>query len=226
LSAALDQQTESTVAKVVSAAALTLDSLRRLSRDELDAAFRRVLTVRLNDEALADEVVKGIVPQAVGTVDRFVDLRHRIQLLPDGDLPEHPLRYMTVRVTVSSRRVLKRDVLRFGICEEMTPVYAKLGDSVQWDVLWSPGRLHYYSVNDPRTFCVEYVQINDMMLDIARLPMATKDQVEHRVEARMERQQVLTKDDPLKLWAIVDEAALTRLVGGTDVMHTQLRHLG
>jgi transcriptional regulator with XRE-family HTH domain len=57
------------------------------------------------------------------------------------------------------------------------------------------------------------------------LPMATRDQVEHRVEARMERQQVLTKDDPLKLWAIVDEAALTRLVGGAEVMHAQLRHL-
>lgn len=54
--------------------------------------------------------------------------------------------------------------------------------------------------------------------------MATKDQVEHRVEARMERKRVLTKDNPLKLWAIVDEAALTRLVGGKEIMRAQLRH--
>jgi transcriptional regulator with XRE-family HTH domain len=57
------------------------------------------------------------------------------------------------------------------------------------------------------------------------LPMASRDEVEHRVEARLERQQVLAKDEPLKLWAIVDEAALTRVVGGTEVMHAQLRHL-
>jgi transcriptional regulator with XRE-family HTH domain len=57
------------------------------------------------------------------------------------------------------------------------------------------------------------------------LPMATQDEVEHRVQARMERQQVLTKSDALRLWAIVDEAALTRLVGGTEVMHAQLSHL-
>lgn len=41
----------------------------------------------------------------------------------------------------------------------------------------------------------------------------------------MQRQQVLTKDTPLKLWAIVDEAALRRLVGGVDVMRYQLKRL-
>ena len=57
------------------------------------------------------------------------------------------------------------------------------------------------------------------------LPMANQREVEDRVQARIERQQVLTKDDPLKLWAIVDEAALRRLVGGAKVMTDQLRHL-
>lgn len=58
------------------------------------------------------------------------------------------------------------------------------------------------------------------------LPMASQQEVEDRVQARIERQQVLAKDNPLKLWAIVDEAALRRLVGGTEVMQAQLRHLG
>ena len=57
------------------------------------------------------------------------------------------------------------------------------------------------------------------------LPTASQEDVEHRVQARMERQQVLTKGEPLKLWAVVDEAALRRLVGSTEVMRTQLRHL-
>ncbi len=57
------------------------------------------------------------------------------------------------------------------------------------------------------------------------LPMASDPEVEDRVQARMERQSVLTKESPLKLWAIVDEAALRRLVGGREVMRAQLVHL-
>jgi hypothetical protein len=45
------------------------------------------------------------------------------------------------------------------------------------------------------------------------------------VEARMARQAVLTREPPLLLWAIVDEAALHRPVGGTAVMTAQLEHL-
>lgn len=57
------------------------------------------------------------------------------------------------------------------------------------------------------------------------LPMASQQEVEDRVRARMERQSVLTKDNPLKLWAIVDEAALRRQVGSAEIMRMQLRHL-
>lgn len=54
------------------------------------------------------------------------------------------------------------------------------------------------------------------------LPGATDDEVEDRVRARIERQGVLTKETPLKLWAVVDEAVLHRVVGGVDVMADQL----
>lgn len=57
------------------------------------------------------------------------------------------------------------------------------------------------------------------------LPAATKDQVEQRVDVRMKRQAILERDHPPKLWAIVDEAALHRVVGGADVMRDQLLHL-
>lgn len=57
------------------------------------------------------------------------------------------------------------------------------------------------------------------------LPMASQQEVEDRVQARIERQQVLIKDNPLKLWAIVDEAALRRLAGGKRVMRVQLQRL-
>jgi hypothetical protein len=55
--------------------------------------------------------------------------------------------------------------------------------------------------------------------------MASEREVEQRVQARIERQRLLSKPDPLKLWAIVDEAALHRQVGGPDLMRAQLDHL-
>ena len=57
------------------------------------------------------------------------------------------------------------------------------------------------------------------------LPQASRDEVERRVEVRMERQAVLRNDNPLNLWSIVDEAALRRQVGGAAVMQAQLRYL-
>jgi len=56
-------------------------------------------------------------------------------------------------------------------------------------------------------------------------PTATTKEVDQRVQARMERQGVLAKERPLELWAIVDEAALRRTVGGPKVMAAQLNHL-
>ncbi|MEV6506920.1 helix-turn-helix transcriptional regulator [Streptomyces sp. NPDC051642] len=57
------------------------------------------------------------------------------------------------------------------------------------------------------------------------LPDATRDDLEQRVRARMERQAVLTKEHPLELTAIMDEAALRRQVGGPTVMADQLQRL-
>ncbi|MFI1888158.1 helix-turn-helix domain-containing protein [Streptomyces jumonjinensis] len=57
------------------------------------------------------------------------------------------------------------------------------------------------------------------------LPMASQREIEQRVQARMERQALLTRENPLRLWAIVDEAAIRREVGGGKVMRAQARRL-
>ena len=57
------------------------------------------------------------------------------------------------------------------------------------------------------------------------LPESSREEVENRVEARMQRQVALADDQSLKLWAIVDEAAIRRVVGGREVMREQLEHL-
>jgi transcriptional regulator with XRE-family HTH domain len=51
------------------------------------------------------------------------------------------------------------------------------------------------------------------------------DDVARRVQLRLQRQQVLTRPDPPKLWAVIDESALRRPVGGRQVMRDQLEAL-
>ncbi|MEU7979896.1 helix-turn-helix transcriptional regulator [Micromonospora sp. NPDC049081] len=54
------------------------------------------------------------------------------------------------------------------------------------------------------------------------LPLATDADVHARVKARMQRQESLRKTEPLRFWAILDEAVLHRLTGGPAVMAEQL----
>jgi len=51
------------------------------------------------------------------------------------------------------------------------------------------------------------------------------DEVERRIEVRMTRQQVLTRDDRPQLWAILDESVIRRVIGNSTVMRAQLGHL-
>jgi DNA-binding XRE family transcriptional regulator len=51
------------------------------------------------------------------------------------------------------------------------------------------------------------------------------EEVGRRVRLRMARQMLLTREGPPRLWAVVDEAALRRPVGGREVMRGQLERL-
>jgi len=59
----------------------------------------------------------------------------------------------------------------------------------------------------------------------ASLVRESRDEQDQFVQARLMRQQVLTREQPLQLWAIISEGALRQLVGGREVMKAQLRHL-
>lgn len=48
---------------------------------------------------------------------------------------------------------------------------------------------------------------------------------ESAVQARMDRQSILTADEPPTLHVVLDEAVLHREVGGPQIMHNQLKHL-
>ncbi|MBB1243468.1 helix-turn-helix domain-containing protein [Streptomyces durbertensis] len=58
------------------------------------------------------------------------------------------------------------------------------------------------------------------------LPEASPEEWEKRVRVRMRRQQrISSPEKPLRLWAVLDEAALRRVVGGRQTMIAQLEHL-
>jgi transcriptional regulator with XRE-family HTH domain len=59
----------------------------------------------------------------------------------------------------------------------------------------------------------------------ASLVGESHEEREQFVQARLTRQHVLTRDDPLQLWAILSEGTLRQMVGGPEVMRDQLRHL-
>jgi transcriptional regulator with XRE-family HTH domain len=52
-------------------------------------------------------------------------------------------------------------------------------------------------------------------------PGAAPELVDLQAQIRTSRQALLTRSNPLTLWAIVDEAVLRRLVGGVEVMREQ-----
>ncbi|MEU8821382.1 helix-turn-helix transcriptional regulator [Actinoplanes sp. NPDC048796] len=47
-------------------------------------------------------------------------------------------------------------------------------------------------------------------------------EIERRAKLRMARKQILTRPDAPKLWAVLDEAVLRRLIGGREVLHEQI----
>src|SRR6266566_1202594 len=53
----------------------------------------------------------------------------------------------------------------------------------------------------------------------------TPEAIERRVELRVARQALLTRAGPPRLWAVVDEGALRRPVGGPRVMRAQIERL-
>ncbi|MFJ1590162.1 helix-turn-helix domain-containing protein [Kitasatospora albolonga] len=68
----------------------------------------------------------------------------------------------------------------------------------------------------------EYAQ---QIISATAMSTAAADRVDALVEVRLARQSVLTREDPLKLWAIIGETALRTRCPDPQVMHNQLSRL-
>lgn len=58
-----------------------------------------------------------------------------------------------------------------------------------------------------------------------RVPAYTESEVISRVEARLERQAILTRTPPPHIGFVVEESVLERCLGGPEVLKEQLRHM-
>ena len=81
-----------------------------------------------------------------------------------------------------------------------------------------------------RTYEVQFVpgllQTEQYARALIRLGSAvSEEQIARRAELRTSRQEILSGPTPPQLWAVVDEGALRRPVGGTEVVREQIMHL-
>jgi transcriptional regulator with XRE-family HTH domain len=60
---------------------------------------------------------------------------------------------------------------------------------------------------------------------LERIDPVPPSETRRRVEARLARQQVLTRDNPLQLAAVLDQSVLHRRFGNPDVMRSQIKRL-
>lgn len=60
---------------------------------------------------------------------------------------------------------------------------------------------------------------------LSRRPNTSEDEVDALLTARMERQALLSRDNPPLLWIVLDEAVLHRQVSSEKVMRDQLDHI-
>lgn len=92
----------------------------------------------------------------------------------------------------------------------------------------------YFGLEAAASFIREYelqfvpglLQIEEYARAVIRLGnLPSEQEITRRTQARISRQDILRREDPPKLWAVLDEGALRRVIGGPKVMKEQLRHL-
>ena len=127
---------------------------------------------------------------------------------------EETLRESLLRIT--------RDVRRQGWWQNFRDVISEpYGDYISLEMDAVSQRIHTIELIPGLLQTQEYTRA----LAEAWLVWETPEEINNFVTVRAERQQVLTRDDPLHLWAVINELALREMVGGPEVMRAQLEHL-
>jgi transcriptional regulator with XRE-family HTH domain len=150
-------------------------------------------------------------------------------------------RVETGRVSVSPRDV--RDMLElYGVPAEQRESLVQLARDSRQKGWWhaysdtmQPEMATYIGLesaaSEIRIYEVSLIpgllQTEDYARAVIRAGMVNSpaEDIERRVSLLMARQPAVVRDDPPKIWAVLDEAALRRRVGGAGLMRLQLEHL-
>ncbi len=150
-------------------------------------------------------------------------------------------RVETGRVSVSPRDV--RDMLElYGVAAEQRESLVQLARDSRQKGWWhaysdtmQPQMATYIGLesaaSEIRIYEVSLIpgllQTEDYARAVIRAGMVNSpaEDIERRVSLLMARQPAVVRDDPPKVWAVLDEAALRRRVGGSGLMRLQLEHL-
>jgi len=147
-------------------------------------------------------------------------------------------RVETGRVSVSPRDV--RDMLKlYGVPEQQRDSLVQLSRDSRQKGWWhaygdiNPQIATYVGLesaaSEIRVYEVNLIpgllQTEEYARTMIRTMNGNLADVDRMVALRMARQPALTRNDPPMLWTVVDEAALRRRVGGTELMRSQLEHV-
>ena len=178
---------------------------------------------------------------------RLKDLRERAGLSLDAAAGALRVNSLTVRRMEKAEVGLKilyveKLLHTYGIGPQETCEFLKLAERANEPGWWHryrevlPGWFTAYvslesDATTLRVYEPHYVtgllQTRDYARAILRagFPNDSDDELEHRVDLRLHRQDLLTKPDAPTLWVVMGEAVLHTLIGGPDIMRDQIDHL-
>ncbi|MGF1428990.1 helix-turn-helix domain-containing protein [Kitasatospora sp. LaBMicrA B282] len=184
---------------------------RRLARmlKELRTAKRLTIAQAAGQLACAESKISRI--EAAQSGIRLVDLRLLLDLY---EVPDPATRADLEALSREGR--LRGWWDRYS--DTLSPLYADYialeadaSDAYSIETLLVPGLLQ----TEDYTRAVVRAQIAD----------ATPEQVETLTKVRQERRSVLTRERPLRMWAVLSESVLKHQIGGPAVMRSQLQFL-
>ncbi|MFJ6906282.1 helix-turn-helix domain-containing protein [Streptomyces griseoluteus] len=179
---------------------------------------------------------------------RLLDLRERAGLKREEAARVLRVAPATVRRMETAEVSLKIPYLQlllksYGVPDDEAELFVRLAEEANRPGWWQrfhdilPGWFSMYvSLEGAAALIRSYephfvpglLQTEDYARGVLRsgaIGQTSPDDIERHVDLRMRRQELLTRPDAPRFWAVMDETALRRPVGGPEVMRAQLDKL-
>ncbi|MBL3667796.1 helix-turn-helix domain-containing protein [Streptomyces sp. M2CJ-2] len=179
---------------------------------------------------------------------RLLDLRESAGLKREEAARVLRVAPATIRRMETAEVALKIPYLQlllkaYGVSDEEIDAFVQLAEDANRPGWWQ--RFHeilpnwfsmYVSLEGAATLIRSYephfvpglLQTEDYARAVLRsgaIGQTSPEDIEGHVALRMQRQELLTRDDAPRLWVVMDETALRRPVGGPEVMRAQIDRL-